>query len=432
MTKNEETKQLAPWAYMLPADWSICRVDSVADVIFSNVDKHTIDEEHPARLCNYVDVYKNDRINKTIDFMEASADRREIREFQIQRGDVLVTKDSETPDDIAISALVEEDLPGVVCGYHLAMIRPRVKRVYGPFLAWLHASKQFRAQYEARAVGVTRFGLSHYAFRSAVTPLPSRVEQERIAAYLETNCTALDAAVAAKRRQLETIAELNKASILRAVIQGLDQGVRKTDHQIPSYGPTPQHWKRSKLRYEISVQNGDFASDKLQDNGEYPVFGGNGIMGRTEYFNVDGETVVIGRVGAYCGNAHHVTGRAWVSDNALIVKSRNYARFLCHLFNALNLNTQANKTAQPVITGTKIKNTHVVLPPRKEQEAISLFIDEESAGYAAIRGNLESQITTLLAFRKSLIHECVTGQRRVTEADVPWVEKEVPNKWKTR
>jgi hypothetical protein len=81
MTKNKETKQLAPWAYMLPADWSICRMDSVADVIFSNVDKHTINEELPARLCNYVDVYKNDRINRTIDFMEASADRREIRKL---------------------------------------------------------------------------------------------------------------------------------------------------------------------------------------------------------------------------------------------------------------------------------------------------------------------------------------------------------------
>ncbi|MCG7851663.1 MAG: restriction endonuclease subunit S, partial [Methanosarcinaceae archaeon] len=208
-------------------------------------------------------------------------------------------------------------------------------------------------------------------------------------------------------------------NILRVVTQGLDEGGKKTDdHQIPCYGPTPQHWKRSKLRYEISVQNGDFASDKLNDDGEYPVFGGNGIMGRTGYFNVDGETVVIGRVGAYCGNAHHVTGKAWISDNALIVKSKNYPRFLCHLFNALNFNTQANKTAQPVITGTKIKNTYVVLPPRKEQEAICLFIEEKSAAFAAICGNLEAQITTLLAYRKSLTHECVTGQRRVTEADV--------------
>ena len=64
------------------------------------------------RLCNYVDVYKNDRITRAIDFMEASAEAREITKFQIQRGDVLSTKDSDTPDDIAISAWLTIDLPG--------------------------------------------------------------------------------------------------------------------------------------------------------------------------------------------------------------------------------------------------------------------------------------------------------------------------------
>ena len=82
--------------------------------------------------------------------MEASADECEIRKFQIRRGDVLATKDSEEADDIAIPSLVAEDLPGVLCGYHLAMIRPRLASVNGSYLAWLHASKSFRAQYEAQ------------------------------------------------------------------------------------------------------------------------------------------------------------------------------------------------------------------------------------------------------------------------------------------
>ena len=158
MNTAEETKNLAPWTQAVPAGWRVTRLDAVADVLFSNVDKHTIDGEEPVRLCNYVDVYKNDRIISGIDFMQASAEEREIKKFQIRHGDVLATKDSEEADDIAISSLVAEDLPGVLCGYHLAMIRPRLPSVSGPFLAWLHASKSFRAQYEAKAVGVTHFG----------------------------------------------------------------------------------------------------------------------------------------------------------------------------------------------------------------------------------------------------------------------------------
>ncbi len=106
------------------------------------MDKHTVEGEQPVQLCNYVDVYKNERITDALAFMEATAEPREIKRFQIRRHDVLATKDSETPDDIAIAALVADDLPGVLCGYHLAMIRPRSTSVYGPFIAWVNASKQ--------------------------------------------------------------------------------------------------------------------------------------------------------------------------------------------------------------------------------------------------------------------------------------------------
>ena len=211
MTAVEEAKMLAPWAETVPTDWRVTRLDAVADVLFSNVDKHSVEGETPVRLCNYVDVYKNDLITNAIDFMEASAEEREIKKFQIRRGDILATKDSEAADDIAIPSLVAEELPGVLCGYHLAMIRPRLASVSGSFLAWLHVSKSFRAQYEAKAVGVTRFGLSQYAFRAARIPLPTLPEQQRIATYLDASCAAIDAAMTAKRRQLETLDALRKS-----------------------------------------------------------------------------------------------------------------------------------------------------------------------------------------------------------------------------
>jgi type I restriction enzyme S subunit len=193
MTRDEEIKRLSPWVFSLPAEWEFSRLDNVADVIFSNVDKHTFDTEVSVKLCNYVDVYGNDLITCSLDFMEASAEPREIAKFQIKKGDVLATKDSEEADDIAIPALVDEELPGVICGYHLALIRARSKRISGEFIAWAHRSKQFRAQYEAKAVGVTRFGLSQYVFRSALIPLPPIAEQGRINAYLRISCNTIDA-----------------------------------------------------------------------------------------------------------------------------------------------------------------------------------------------------------------------------------------------
>jgi type I restriction enzyme S subunit len=137
-------------------------------------------------------------------------------------------------------------------------------------------------------------------------------EQDRIVKYLDSSCKAIDAAVSAKYRQLDALGALRTTLIYDAVTSGINPAASLVLRDTPSYGPAPKHWKRGKLRYEITIQSGDFASDLLQDDGIYPIFGGNGVMGRADTYNVDGETVVIGRVGAYCGNAHYVQGKAWV------------------------------------------------------------------------------------------------------------------------
>jgi type I restriction enzyme S subunit len=279
-------------------------------------------------------------------------------------------------------------------------VEPQPSRLLPQFTYYNLISENARQYFEAAATGVGYPAIGDKEFNTIVIPLPPLPEQQRIAAYLDASCAAIDAAVTAKRRQVETLDVLRTTLVYEAVTQGINRSAATVLHDIPNYGHTPKHWKRSKLRYEISIQNGDFASDKIQDDGAYSIFGGNGVMGHIALSNVDGETVVIGRVGAYCGNAHYIQGQAWVSDNALIVKSRHHARFLCHLFNALNFNAQANNTAQPVITGTKIKSTYVVLPPFAEQKAICVHLDEKLGELKRIVAGIESQIATLIAYSR--------------------------------
>ena len=109
----------------LPEGWRFIPLERVAEIILSNVDKKSGKGEAVVQLCNYTDVYYNDIIDKNIEFMEATATPREIERFSLRHGDVLITKDSETPDDIAVPALVNDTLENVLCGYHLAILRPR-------------------------------------------------------------------------------------------------------------------------------------------------------------------------------------------------------------------------------------------------------------------------------------------------------------------
>jgi len=190
-----------------------------------NVDKKTEDGEEAVLLCNYVDVYKNHKITAEISFMEASATPHEIDRFTIRRGDVLATKDSENPLDIAFPATVAEDLEGVLCGYHLAIIRAVNRHLYGPYLGWLHVSQTIRAHYEMHATGITRWAVGRQHFKTCPIPLPPLPEQKRIAAYLDASCAAIDRAVAVKQQQLETLDALRKSIFQRAVTQGLSPEV---------------------------------------------------------------------------------------------------------------------------------------------------------------------------------------------------------------
>ena len=112
------------------SEWSRVKLAEVAEIRFSNVDKKTILGEVPVRLCNYMDVYGNGGyITNDLPFMEASVSPVEIDRFRVERGDVMLTKDSETPDDIGIPAVVVDDIPNLVCGYHLALIKPRREQI---------------------------------------------------------------------------------------------------------------------------------------------------------------------------------------------------------------------------------------------------------------------------------------------------------------
>jgi len=164
----------------IPADWEVVRLGEVASIAFSSVDKKTVEGEVPVRLCNYTDVFYHRRITLDMEFMEATADTKEVQKWNLHRGDVLFTKDSETAEEIGIPAYVTADMPGVLCGYHLGLARPLVDRLEGAYLAEAFGSPMLAAQLSRSANGVTRFGLTLGATNQLQLPLPSVGEQRSI------------------------------------------------------------------------------------------------------------------------------------------------------------------------------------------------------------------------------------------------------------
>jgi len=153
----------------MPSAWTIAKLGSVAHVVASNVDKHVHEDEIPVRLCNYLDVYKNRRRSKPYEFSRGSVTQAEVDRFTIKKGDVLITKDSETPDDIGVPCLIADDFENTVCGYHLALIRPG-DALNPSFLSYLFQSEATRRYFLANLAGLIRFGPS--ARTIPVLPIP--------------------------------------------------------------------------------------------------------------------------------------------------------------------------------------------------------------------------------------------------------------------
>ena len=220
----------------VPAHWEVRRLRTVAEMRVSNVDKHTKEDEFPVRLCNYVDVYKNDRITQEMSFMKATASRDEIERFRLKQDDVLITKDSEAWDDIGVPALVTEPADDLISGYHLALLRP-LKQMLGAYLARTLQSKAIAYQFHIEAKGVTRYGLTHAGIQSVSLPLPPFPEQTAIVEYLDRATADIDTAISRTHRQIELLQEYRTRLIADVVTGKLD--VREAVARLPDEEPEP-------------------------------------------------------------------------------------------------------------------------------------------------------------------------------------------------
>ena len=162
---------------------TIYKLGEIATVEISGVDKKIKDGEIPVKLCNFVDVYYNWAITSDMEkeFMEATARPNEIERFKLKRGQVALTKDSETRFDIGIATYIADDFDNIILGYHNALITPSPEKLSGKYLNALLHTDYARTYFANNASGSgQRYALSVDALNNFPVPLIPLAEQERI------------------------------------------------------------------------------------------------------------------------------------------------------------------------------------------------------------------------------------------------------------
>ena len=411
----------------------------------SNVDKHTKEGEYPVRLCNYVDVYKNDRIFASMPFMQATATKEEIERFRLERGDVVITKDSETWDDIGVPSLVTEPSTDLISGYHLAILRPGPD-VYGPYLFWALQSKPTTYQFHIEAKGVTRYGLSHNGIQAISIPLPPLPEQATIVRYLDDADQRIRAYVSAKERLIALMEETRQALIQQAVTRGLDPNVRLKPSGADRLGDVPAHWRIVKLGLLATK----FGSG-ITPRGGATVYQESGVpFLRSQNIHFDGlklegvaritpdlhtelssshvqaRDVLLNITGASIGRVCTVPqdfGEGNVNQHVCIIRPKPDAitnTYLCAYLSTpmmqKEIHVEQSGASREGLTLQSIKDFQITVPPMHEQQLISERVTETNETIFGMVSQARRQINLIEEYRTRLIADVVTGKLDVRTA----------------
>jgi type I restriction enzyme S subunit len=272
---------------------------------------------------------------------------------------------------------------------------------------------------------------------------PPLAEQQRIAAYLNATCVAIDGVVAAKRRQIGTLDALRGSITQHALTEGVDGSVELRDSGVNVIPSLPLGWKLVRLKNIAEIRYG-LGQPPPETDGGVPmiratdidagkIIEGNFLCVDPESLPLDrdpylkeGEIIVV-RSGAYTGDSAIVPAKhagAVAGYDMVVTVRRAVPEFLAYcLLSGYVLEGQVLlltlRAAQPHLNSQELSGIILAVPDsRREQEAICAHLDEKLGEVKRIATGIEAQIETLTAYRKSLIHECVTGQRRVTEEDL--------------
>ena len=427
-------------------DWPTVPLGQVTELTLSSVDKKAKPCEHAVLLCNYMDVYSNRFIRSDLDFMTATANEREIQRCTLRPEDVVITKDSEQYDDIGVPALVRDDIDNLVCGYHLAILRPLQESIRGSYLLYALQIGNVQHQFHAYANGVTRFALRKDDILRVEITLPPLPQQSAIARVLGT----LDDKIEINRRMNETLEAMARALFkswfvdfdpVRAKMEGHDPGLpipladlfpdRLVDTEI---GEIPEGWEPGTLRDIASLNPENWKPNHPPENIWYVDLTNTkwGRIGRAEFYLWEKAPIrarrVLRKSDTIVSTVRPGNGSFALVDEDGLTGSTGFAvlrpngttdRALvwCAATSSENidrLSRLADGGAYPAVQPGEVLSTPIVVAPPEVIAAFSPLSDslldrmEES----------KRESRDLAALRKALLPRLISGDIRLREAEM--------------
>lgn len=319
---------------------------------------------------------------------------KRLRCTEIFQHDCLISR---LPDPVGRSCIMPDTGERMITAVDCTIVRFKRKEVNPEFFNYYSRSEEYLRAIDKECTGTTRKRISRSKLADTPILVPPLPEQKRIVGILDEAFEAIATAKANAEKNLQ-----NSRSLFDSRVHFC-------------FAERGDGWESHTIGECFRVRSGDFLPAKaMVVAGEFDVYGGNGIAGKHDKKNISGENIVIGRVGAKCGNVRHVRGDIWLTDNAFYISAffRKFdLSFLARLLEVKDLRSTANQAAQPVISFTTIRDVELNFPTSiARQRAIALELDRFEQETNNLEDTYERKLAELSELKKSLLHQAFTGK----------------------
>jgi len=412
------------WLGGIPSEWRLMAIKRLVSTKITDGPHETPELTDDGVQFISAEAIKNDQIDFDLrrGFISWELHVRYSRKCKPQLNDIFVIKSGATTGNVAY---VDVNFEFSIWS-PLALIRCDARIAYYKFVFYVLLSDVFKKQVELSWSFGTQQNIGMRVIERLKVPTPSIDEQERIAAYLDASCAAIDVAVAAKLRQLETLDSLKITALHAAFSQDEwpTKRIKDVAKKIGS-GVTPAGGASGYLDEGIPLlrsQNVHFDGLRLDDVACISAETHGGMASS----QIEPHDVLLNITGASIGRCTYVPddfGEGNVNQHVCIIQAnhridhRFLAAFLSSPMGQGQVLSSFTGASRQGLSHKELALIRVPLPPIDVQRKIVTILEREDLQRRRVSMTIKLQIDTLIAYRKSLIHECVTGQRRITERD---------------
>jgi len=400
------------WLGEIPEGWEVRRLRFLTSesLKYGANESAELDDRELPRYIRITDVNEDGTLNEDT-FRSIPYDI--AKEYLLKSGDILLARSGAT-----VGKSFQYFESWGVAAFAGYLIRFRVDTsIFNPrFSYYYFRTKGYWGWIDSTLIQATIQNVSAEKYANAFLPLPVIDEQKSIADFLDKKTSQIDALIEKKKELIEKLKEQRMALITKAVTKGLDDSVSMKDSGVDWLGEIPEGWEVMKIHHVVRMKSGEtITSLDIDEKGEFPVYGGNGLRGFYDRYTHNGEFVLIGRQGALCGNINYANGKFWASEHAVVASPDRelVVKWLGEVLRVMNLNQYSVSAAQPGLSVEEVGRLKMPFPPLKEQLKIAEFIEYKTSQIDALIKKAEEVIERLKEYRMTLITGAVTGKIRV-------------------